>query len=80
MRSSIMSLLRSSSRAERLPQSVVASTYPTHGMAEGHSPLRHRAEHATRRRRQNSSYTTGSYVNRSGYGGAGARQRRFRFV
>jgi hypothetical protein len=76
-----MSLFRSSSPVQRLRQSVVASTNPTHGMAEGHSPLRHRAEHAPRRRRQkHSSYTTGIYVNRSGYGGAGARQRRFRFV
>lgn len=75
-----MSLFRSSSRAKRPRQSAVSSTNPMHGMSEVHSPVRHRAEHAPRRRRQNSSYTTGTYVNRSGYGGAGAWQRRFRVI
>ena len=75
-----MSLFRSSSRATRLRQSVLSSTEPMHGMSEVHSPLPHHAEHAPRRRRQNSSYTTRTYVDRSGYGGAGARQRRFRVI
>ena len=75
-----MSVFRSSSRTPRLSPSAVASTHPVHGLSEVHSPLRHRAEHAPRRRRQNSSYTTGTYVNRSGYGDAGARQRRFRVI
>ncbi|MEO5812779.1 MAG: hypothetical protein ABIU96_00090 [Rhodanobacter sp.] len=76
-----MSVFPFSSRAKRLRQSPVSSTDVVHGTPDVHAALRHGAEHARRRRRrQNSSYTTGTYVGRSDYSAAGTRQRMFRVI
>lgn len=76
-----MSLFRCSSRAKRLRKSPVSSTDLKHVLPEVHSSLPSRAGVAPRRRRrQDTSYTTGTYISRSGREGAAARQRMFRVI
>ncbi|HEY8586733.1 MAG TPA: hypothetical protein VIL60_08425 [Rhodanobacter sp.] len=76
-----MSLFRCSSRAKRLRTSPVTSTDFKHVLDEVHSSIPSRAEAAPRRRRRlDTSYTTGIYISRSGRGGTVARQRRFRVI